>query len=693
VRHLCIDKDFLIFRYSVQDRPFWDACEDGFECMFAPQAQEVDWIGPHGVVGGNSSREVIFPGKGSVEQDWSWYVAERIGYFGRRAHEYPTFHFDDRMYDWFRKIPHNRAKQIMLVHGRTGCGKTTFVRHFFSSYLALKDKELAAHTYVLRLSFPVIGYTAARAEEEFDHTVYKFLVETFTEGNSDLRDPRNLVSMACMEYPDSEEQRVYFSEESPPPDSPAAQLKWLKEIVIARREVLQGDKPVTDFADFNRLAIRYLCKTDEKLRLVFFLDNVDHLPAPFQANAWLLARQKLSWIREWHAVSFVIAIRSYLLKNSHKESALSAYRDKILELALVPPTLFDILERRKTVFFDPRYPKREPFNAEVELERKCHIKYAGISIPLYCPNELFASLLNVFREREKDRYIAQLTNYDIRQGIEIAKAVIQYPFYHWPSLADAVYKQYREKKPQMGQLVSFERILDAVLRRTNHLCEPKLMFFDNVFMVDDSDHFSNTLCKSYILRMLAKRTHSLDEVLGILGQLGHPETIARAAIQALLDCNVITSPQGVNIEEHGISVLHSQGTTLCDQYLNNVTVTLNYLQTMVYITPLEENRARRVPLPLRVLDDSRTIEDRVEAARILLEQIESDVAEQWDYVKHRNPDTRARCNGYFADYGFDDLVGRIRNKVCSDLEHMLRSGSFARMDDERKQKLLGVFTC
>jgi len=684
-----ITSNHLANSYSVQERPFWDACKRGFEAMFAPQVQDMDKIGPHQYEPASDEHEMICPETVVDEHDWNWYVSKRVGHSNEEPSQYEPFHFEMMMYNWFCNIPKAKAKPIMLVHGRTGCGKTTFVRYFFSKYLRDRDPKSADKTYLLRVSFPVMSMTYERAEEDFDHTIYDFLIRTFTRGKYDLGDPNNLIEMACLEYPKTQKHRAYFTE-NPPPDIYPGQLRWLREIVLSRQDgQKENNHAVSDWADFNRFAIRYLCTIDQDFKLIIFLDNVDHLPAPHQKNAWLLARHKLQWIKQWKSVAFVLAVRSYMLANSDKEDTLQAYSDKLQQLGLEPPTLFDVLEYRKRAFFDPIYPKRQQDAATDDERPTCSMRSGGISIPLYCPNELCASLLNAFKRSKKHQYISELCNYDIRQGFEIAKAVFGYPFYNWQELAHIVYQQYTARKVVAEGLVSYERLLDAVIRRNNIIYESKLPFFDNIFMVDNSDHFSNSLCKWFILKIVSKRPHRLDEISGILVDLGHTSSCIQKALQKLLICNIITSPQGVSIEQHRVEELTSEFTTLCERYLEDICVRLFYLQAMAYVTPLRQNFRDQVPLPMKIREDSRTFQDRVRAAKVLLDQIQWDIEEQKWYIEHlNNKDTKYKCQEYMKEYRLEELPGRIKKGVKRDLKNVLRSETFQHID---KQELLEMF--
>lgn len=680
MREPCITTDHLRDQYSGTDKPFWEACHQAFEQMFAPVAQDLDRIGPHcfGEVDESRAPEPICPLVDS--ENWLWYVQERAQPAAHTRADYEPDVLEKTMYDWFRQTRPFKAKKILIVHGRTGIGKTTFVKHFFARVLPQLDIGAANKTFALRVSMPLVGAggkALRRAEDNFDHDVYRWLTATFTQGRYDLGEPDNLIEMAALESPKPEREREIFATTDRPPLGYAAQLRWIREHAVGRSghsDSEQDDGLVSDFADFNRLAIRYLCQLDGELRLIFFLDNVDHLPVPLQKNAWLLARHKLSWIDDWDRVMFIVAIRSYLLENAAKEGAIQAYFGKTAELKVYPPSLYTVLARRKAVFFDPHCPKRTDDDAD---RPKVYVASRGRRIPVYCPNEMLDGLLMAFRERRKHAYVEMLCNGDLRQGLEMAKAAAEFPFYDWGKFADMVYKQYRRGHGEAQQLVTVERLIEAIVRRTNRLCEPALPFFDNVFDVDASEHFANSLSKLFILQMLRERTHSVTRVLRNMEVMGHPRHMTELALERLLMCNIVTSPQGISLEGHEVRRVTSKGTSLCNAYSNELSTSLMYVQSMAYVTPLDESLCDTVPLPTQIQDDDRDFEARVEAAAVLVRQIEKDSDAQSAYIQGLKGEENRDAQKVYVEYECCSVVDRIKKGIRADLDAIKYSGKCA----------------
>jgi hypothetical protein len=291
------------------------------------------------------------------------------------------------------------------------------------------------------------------------------------------------------------------------------------------------------------------------------------------------------------------------------------------------------------------------------------------------------AVLLAFKELARDRFVSNLCNFDIRQGIEIAQAVLKFPFYPWPDLAHVVYEQYQGVARSSGaSLIKFERILDAIVRRCNLLCEPSVPFFDNIFMVDESDHFANSLTKMFILKLCAKRTHSVEEIRGILGGLGHPLTLVDRALQRLLSCNIITSPQGVSLVEHKIREVGSSGTTLCKTYLEVVSCALFYVQGMAYYTPLDASRCSLIPLPSEANEDGRTFAQRVEAAGVLISQVQEDVDGQMRFLADVDGSGADAIRRGFIHYEFSKVLPGVRAGIRKDLKAIQNSGAFANVD-------------
>jgi len=370
---------------------------------------------------------------------------------------------------------------------------------------------------------------------------------------------------------------------------------------------------------------------------------------------------------------FVIAIRSYLLQNAAKEGAIQAYTGKTAELEIFPPSLYDVLKQRKEAYFDGEYPRRKKWSTPAVDTKLVHGQY---SVSIYCPNELLDSLLMSFRQRKKDKFVARLCNYDLRQGLEVAKAIIQFPFYDWASLATSVWSQYQSGMSHANQIVTFERLLDAIVRKTNILCEPTLPFFDNVFMVDTSDHYANSLDKLFIMRMLNQRMHSVEELREKLACLGHPDAIVTTALDRLLFCNIVTSPQGISLTEHSVTEVYSHGTSLCSAYLDTICCSLYYVQAMAYYTPLEEPLSQTVPLPAMIGDDDRNLKARVTAASLLIKQLDNDLEKQKAYIAGLRQEECERARRVYAEYGLDESVAKIRRGIRLDLHSIRETRAF-----------------
>jgi len=691
-------------QYAQKNMPLWDACEQAFSKMFKVVDQDIDRIGPHvySVIskGSITNPEVVWDNitnrEDWVKTDWSWYCDERYGYALQRSNAFELYYHDNELYKWLIQSEKYDNKHILVIHGRTGVGKTTFIRHFFFKVLKDQYPHIAKDIVFIRISMPVVSPDLNRAEDDYDHSVYFALLKLFHQKNNpkyDLMNPETLIEMACsdelLEEEDIPKVRNTLKSTYPPPEARSLQLRWIREIAEGRRanktNIEDDDQNilVSDYADFNRLALRYLCRINSNLKFVIFMDNVDHLPALNQQQAFLLSRHKLGWIKKFKQVYFIIALRSYMLKNSWKEDTFSAYSNKVEKLEIFPPSLYQVLDKRREFLFAPESKKRTAVLKHIDSNRN------AINIPIPKPEEMVKSIVNAFEDRKRDTYIAKLTNYDIRQGLEIAKSVIQFPFYPWDVLADSIEKHYSQNPSGYHSLLSFDRIIDAIVRKTNRLCEVTLPFFDNVFRVDDSDHFANSLCKLYILKFLSKRTFSLKELMAQLMFLGHPEPLINIALESLLKCNIITSPEGIHIEEHNIKTIHSEGTSLCDEYLCILSKKLYYLQGMAYCTPMEYDLCCKIPLPSEIHNDDRTFESRVLAASLLLEQFKRDSESQRNYINGLERRKGKIANLYWEQAKLGDLVEVIRLGLLSDLKNIQDAGGFKALNWANLRKLFG----
>jgi hypothetical protein len=630
--------------------------------MFSKRHLEIDRIGPHSFV----EADLGIEGKKQIQADdenWSWYVFKRCHQTNPKQ-KFIAFELEDQILNWFRSI--ETGKRILLLHGRTGVGKTTLIRYFFSCYLKRVDKERHNNTYCFRIAMPVIARGQMRAEDDFDHNVNQHLLDTFGEnGVVNLTDPKSVFEMGCLAYPGNEKHRQELIKNYPP-DDPAGQLKWIRSVAMSRNEDPQS---VSGWADFNRLAIAHICKEKPNIQIVIFLDNVDHLSSEQQVAVWLMARHKLHWLRELKNLCFIIPIRSYLLQNSRKEDALSAYRDKLQVIAVTAPSLYDVLRARKSCDFDPVIPNRVPNDMDPS-----HIRFFSTykyTVPMFCANQLLEEVLRCFDEVSTNSFAMDLCNHDLRQGIEAAKHILESPFYPWEAWLELIRKQFdhgKDSRTYGNEFINRDRMIDAIIRQKNILCEPKLRFFDNVFSMgldQGDDHFSSSLCKLFILHMCNVRKHDVDEVVSKLMEFGHPRTLVETAITQLLECNIVVSNQGINLKEDGISGIGSCDTTLCRFYVKELIPRLDYLQGAAYLTPLDDEHYTKF---VRCNPDSsvdKMFGSRTLNALLIVDQVFSDLERQWEFVQLN--EVSKKYWEFYTNYKLDAFFNNWLRGIANDV--------------------------
>ena len=541
-----------------------------------------------------------------TSEDWGWYCPTRLSGEGPRG-----MMPEAQMYQSLNGPVTDGTKKVVLVHGGTGHGKTTFLRHFFRKHLPEIDPELAARTIAVRISLGIAGMTLASLEDDVDNKINTYLDKHFPELYSD----ECMLSMAEQARKLDTDFHARLLAEHPMGKSRADKLQWINSIV-GRKSVLKECNNV--FADFNRLRIQYLTKRLHK-KFVIVLDNIDQMPRQIQEAAFMLARHKLEWVQNTNDVSVVIALRSYLLTRAAKELPLSAYQNRY-EVCIRPPRLMDVLQRR-TRYAEREFPKQLTFHQAGLFRRRS----TPVSATKTTLTKMLGQWVTAFGDMETDLALSKMSNHDLREQLRMVSTIFRSPNFDWLRLVDAV------ATPSVRH-ISHDRILDMLLRGTNLLCSTDSpVFFANLFNAGNHQHFANSLNQIYLLNVV-KRLGSdyVDNVVSILADLGHPPAWTLESIEELLQRNVLLSPEGQYLRADQIRQICFQieDEPLSEFYTETLPYRLYYMQAMAYQTPMQDKWRRLTPLPKRVGEDVQHFPVRLRAAAALVGQIMDDERRQ-----------------------------------------------------------------
>ncbi len=589
-----------------------------------------------------------------LAEDWSWYCVHRIG---AKAHLGPVSP-EVTLYRYLSENLTVGAKKVILIHGGTGHGKTTFIRHFFRNYIRTADPELASRLRVVRIPLAIAGLSPERIEDDVDNKINTFLDKYYPE----LYHDDHVKRMGQLALDTDTTAYAQFLRTFPHEGARDEKRKWLCSI-MGRPDPSVGPA----LGDLNRLRLSYMTSVG-RLKVVIVLDNLDQATATVQKAAFMIARHKLEWVQSTNDVTFIIAIRTYLLTQAAKELSISAYQ-KRYEVAIRPCRIGDVVEKRL------QYVTRGIQAGEAFLPAR----RAGFS----SVEEAVAALVHwsqVFHLVSVDKLLGELTNYDLREQLRMVEAIFESPSFTWRAVG-------RAKKRATTEIVSADKLLDMLLRGTNVLCRTDSPPFLNIFNAGDHAHYSNSLNIHYILRILLRNTPEyVDNIVAYLADLGHSPAWTRDSLKALLERNVIQSHEGFRLKEHCIREVYMDPfvTPLGYRYVNWLTFRLYYLQAMAYQTPMRADFITQVALPDVFGKEVATFIKRVSSAAALVKQVAYDEKMQLDLAAKSSA-----ARGVMDRFQLEGFAARLRVEASNQLEDMKVVGAYPTCDWD---KLMAMFS-
>jgi hypothetical protein len=640
-----------------------------FEAMFINQAKVYDPDSQR------VTEEVLHVGKGITDLTasaetlqvripaWNWYVRERVSpadngrAFLRRSPEEKLLSYLLPPSD--TSIKHNEeGKKIILVYGKTGHGKTTFLRHFFNKWLPEHEENLTHNMIVLRISMAAAA-TNRNAEDDVDNRVNRLLRKAAPW----LTDKEHMLAMAKMEWTVDTDYRDELLKSIPQGDSDEDKLDWFRLVALrnprssssSRRSknarILDRRK---DYHDFNRLAINYLVTTF-KWRFVIILDNIDQTPINFQEEVFMLARHKLDWILKTQSVVMVLGVRDYLLDRVKKEFVVQAY-DEQRQLRIYPPPIASVLSERLP-FFEALCPQKVPLDPG-DFPKRVGRQVEQLTLTREAIVRGLRGLIQILGNTSIRENIANMSNYDVRHQIKLVRRVFRSWVINWYDFANLTVDG-------MTVRCNFYDVLSAILKEDNLLCSqsPEQIIY-NLFSGSETDHddFSATLNAWYVLRLIEKGHTAIEDLVKILGELGHSPGTTLGTIGYMLHANIVTSREGIYLREHAIKNITQRwsDTTMGSIYLDLLPFELRYLEAMAYQTPYELQIGKELPEPQET-EQPPDFSLYVKAAHVLLKQVHADEKRQLDYAVSHNAMT------ILQQYDLLGLSRRIAESVYTTL--------------------------
>ena len=509
---------------------------------------------------------------GSSDEDRShqrtWYVGQR---WDRRTRKFvPQGEEPEvRLLHFVNEDVAAGGRTLRIIYGRTGAGKTTFLKHFFQTYLPEEHPDLYKTLAPIMIDCAESAVSADLLEPDVDRRVHECLKRKYPW----LEDESHFLRMWESECDFDKLFYIRLWTDVPP----AATLKQKLKIIEPRRR---------DHHDFNRVRINYLIQLG--YRPVLIWDNIDHAPLDVQQRAIQLARHKLSWM---HGAKVIIAIREYTYPLVQQEIAPAAYQ--ISDQEIHAPNVHEVLRRRA----DSVVAHLGEPNVEVQLTER-------FSFILARPRDFLQTVLDSLKQRPVEKALCDLAAENVRIQLKMVDRTLRSGHIPIEMIASMVQSYSSGGKPVR---LSWRRFVEGLIcgdyRFYKEEGEDQALVV-NVFESGDLTHpFCNSLCMPRLLQMVDSVAFDIDlaEVVRALEVVGYPGLALRTSANNLLKANLIHSPQGrmpSEFLEGGQPEIpyYVTCTSAGRYYVRRLMRELVYVQHMSAVTSMEERFRQEVRL-------------------------------------------------------------------------------------------------
>jgi len=577
------------------------------------------------------------------EHQKAWYVFER--WDTELERDVPEWDSPEaRLIEFLKRPVENGPRDIRVIYGGTGCGKTTFLNHLFSDYLVVREHDLAERLFVLRIDLGEAGLNAGDMEEDIDSRTHRELNKQFPW----LEKKPHCFDMWLDEAPwDSDFYRELWSD-LPKSRVQREQLKWIKR---QREHPRLGRKNKTPYGNFNRVRLNYLAKSFGR-QVVIIWDNIDQAPLDVQTNALHIAVHKKAWIPD---VKIIIAVRPYTIPLLAAEDPASAYRYS--DQPLYPPTVHKVLEKRAESTFAAM--------RENGSERK--IDLDNMTITIAHGEAFLRTVLQSFHDRQKEALLCRLTNNNVRKQLDFVDAIIRSRYMSSVNVLDVLHSFYTSKT--MVLQIPAHEVLEALICGGYAFRHPGTSLVENIFDCGERRGHRSTLLLHRILEVVRQYASGVEcnSMIRILGILGYDSSAVLRCVDRLVR-NGMAYRERRRISSARSSEVISISTA-GNYYLTDLMYRLIYLQHMAMVTPLSDD-LREGLTPWGIHEFSL----RVSSAARLLEQISRDEYSEFCYVS-KNGD---RALQIYNELGFGALACQLAVHALRELERIEKSEGTAR---------------
>lgn len=579
-----------------------------------------------------------------------WYATSRID--GDKKAEYVSLEvmFHEELASW----PRSNNKHVVLVYGCTGHGKTSFINHYYLSYLPRAYKEEANKIIFVRVH--VSSSSEIRNfEEDVDHQISDELEKQVPKI---VLNRENILKMWETIYDfDKDFYKRLVQLRYPSKEHEEARLRWIE----SRYSTQPGDRrAATRHADWNRARINFLAHLGYKI--VLFFDNADQASEAIQMKAFRMARHKLEWLPVDN-VTAVVAVRDYFYERALYELAAQSF--EVQKFYVPPPRLEEVIDKRAMISTrgcEEAYGQKE-FKLDFVTPTLPKFSFTVTDV-----EKFFRSVFVCFEHPQVKPLLNQVANYNYRVVLGMIHMVLSSPLVSDENILDFLetYKT-KEKTVQARErpkpLMKPHEVLHCLLAS-----DPGRHFFSkqespilNLFDIGDSRHPGNSLVQIHLLSICKSRQWvSPYNLILYLKALGHYEEMIKVTIDRLLGARLLYSREGIQLVDQ---LKHIEGTAASLAYLDDIAFRLYYLQLTAYnISNISEEFKKKLPEKQKPGAPNSQILDRLKSAVILYHHVR---------ISEQQLKARATDQGLLRFLGIRPINQKLHDSIVAQAKKVL----------------------
>ncbi|MFO0836417.1 MAG: AAA family ATPase [Phycisphaerales bacterium] len=427
----------------------------------------------------------------------------------------------DQLSEIIERVKRTQRNAFVLLVGRKGSGKSTFVQRFFRHMLR---KELASDCVLIRIDLAESAVNTAGISDWLN----KRLLEITEKELFERRDP-SYEEVQGMFFDEYRRWQLGTMRELYETDKPQFKIEFGKHI-----ESIRQSRP----HDYLMRLIGSITRSRQKVPCIVF-DNADHYPVEFQEEVFRYARS----IYEREIALVIVPVTDQTTWNLARGSdrTLKSFESEVLFLPTPSPK--KVLERRI-----------EFLQSRIERQRigstTGYFFGRGISLSLDNLAAFVATLQRVFLQTPQVmEWISELSNWNIRRCLELSKETVASPHVRIEQLLAAYVAN-------SAMSVSTNDIKRAIIRgRYEKYPVGQNDWVFNIYDIDAGVAMSPLLPLRVLTMLNDVRSDagdhkyvSIDQLLDYFGGMGVESSVVAPVTQRLLEAELCTSYDPTVIE-------------------------------------------------------------------------------------------------------------------------------------------------